>query len=135
MSERAVPWILALALSSCIVPVDFDPVGESSSMQGSWTIAGSAPTDGSCGEIAYVRVRFFRDEDHRDHHALVFACALGGFDTRPERVVAEGAWTVALVAIRADGSVVAQGPFVEVDTRAEGGGHLILPPFDVPGGG
>ncbi|MEZ4338856.1 MAG: hypothetical protein R3B82_19740 [Sandaracinaceae bacterium] len=135
MQARAVPWILAVALSGCIVPVDFDPVGEASSMQGSWTIASATPTAESCGEIAYVRVRFFRDEEHRDHHALVFECSAGGFDTRPERVVAEGAWTVALVAIRADGSVVEQGPLVEIDTRTEGGGHIVLPPFDITGGG
>lgn len=135
MQVRALPWIVALALSGCIVQVDFDPVGEASSMQGSWTIAGAAPTADGCGEIAYVRVRFFRGEEHRDHHALVFECPAGGFDTRPERVVAEGAWTVALVAIRADGSVVEQGPPVEIDTRVEGGGHIVLPPFDVIGGG
>ncbi len=125
----------ALALSGCIVPVGFDPVGDASSMQGSWTVAGASPTVASCGEVAYVRVRFFEGEEHRDHHDLVFECALGGFDTRPERVVAEGAWQVALVAIRADGSVVEQGPTHTVDTRAEGGGHLAIPPFDLRGAG
>lgn len=134
MRTALAPTLVALALSGCIVPVDFDPVGEAASMQGAWTIAGAAPTAASCGEIAYVRVRFFEGEEHRDHAELVFECVAGGFDTRPMRVVAQGAWSVALVAIRADGSVVEQGPILEVDTRAEGGGHLVIPPLDLAGG-
>jgi len=119
----------ALLLGGCIVPVEFDPVGETASMQGEWTIAGAEPTAESCGEIAFVRVRFFEGEDHRDHPDLVFDCAAGGFDTRPARVVAEGTWVVAPVAIRADGSVVAEGPRDVVDTGL--GPHLSVPPFDI----
>jgi len=121
--------VAALMLGGCIVPVEFDPVGETASMQGEWTIDGAAPTPESCGEIAYVRIRFFEGEDHRDHPALVFDCAEGRFDTRPARVVAEGTWVVAPVAIRADGSVVAEGPHDVVDTGL--GPHLSVPPFDV----
>ncbi len=127
--------LLATTLCGCIVNVDFDPVGSAASVQGSWTVEGAPPTAESCAEIAYVRVRFFEDDERRDHAGLVFECAAGGFDTRPERVIAQGLWTVALVAIRADGSVVEMGPMVELDTRVEGGDHLIVPPVDLAGGG
>ena len=127
--------LLATTLSGCIVNVDFDPVGSASSMQGSWTVGGAPPTAASCGEVAFVRVRFFEGEEHRDHAGLVFECEAGGFDTRPDRLVAAGQWTVAPVAIRADGSVVEVGPTTELDTHAEGGGHLVVPPFDLAGGG
>jgi len=127
--------LLALLAAGCIVPVDFDPVGESASMQGSWTVAGAAPSAESCGEIRFVRVRFFQGEEHRDHADLVFECGLGGFDTRPARVVAQGSWTVAVVAIRADGSVVQESPMMIVDTASEGGGHLSLPAMDFTAGG
>lgn len=133
--DRVRPFVLlglpALLLGGCIVPVEFDPVGEVASVQGEWTIGGAAPTAASCGEIAYVRIRFFEGEDHRDHPALVFDCADGSFDTRPRRVVAQGAWTLAPVAIRADGSVVEEGPREVADTGS--GAHLVISPFAIAG--
>lgn len=127
--------LLASLLTGCIVNVAFDPVGSDSSMQGSWTVAGAVPTVESCGEIRFVRVRFFEGDDHRDHSELVFDCAAGAFDTRPGEIIADGVWTVALVGVRADGSVVEAGLTTELDTGAEGGRHLTLPSFDFTGGG
>ena len=118
-------------MQACIVRVDFDPVGPDATMQGGWTVAGAAPTEETCGEIRFVRVRFFvGDGEHRDHPDLVFSCTAGAFDTRPSRVVSAGEWRIGLVAIRADGSVVEEGPTSVLDTSEEEGAHLVLPPFD-----
>jgi hypothetical protein len=72
-----------------------------------------------------VRVRFFDGERTHDHPDLVFPCAAGAFDTRPERVVAHGTWTLALIAIDADGNLLAAGTPETHDT-ADAGGHLVL---------
>jgi len=121
----------------CIVPVSFDPVGAAASMEGSWTIDGAPPSAASCeaAEVSYVRIRFFRDEVHRDHAQLAFDCESGSFDTRPELVVGDGEWVIAPLAIRADGSEVARGELQTFDTRVEGGDHIVVAPFDISGGG
>lgn len=128
--------LVALLFVGCIVPVSFDPVGASASMEGSWTIDGAPPTEASCEavEVRYVRIRFFRDEVHRDHADLAFECADGSFDTRPVLLVGAGEWTIAPLAIRADGSEVARGALQTVDTLAEGGNHIVVDPFDIGGG-
>ncbi|MBX3272250.1 MAG: hypothetical protein KF729_18440 [Sandaracinaceae bacterium] len=120
------------AFGGCIVRVGFDPVGVAASAEGSWTIDGAPPTAASCGEVAYVRVRFFEGGEHRDHAGLVFECARGAFDTRPERVIAEGQWEVALVAIRADGSIVREGVHQTIETSE---GHVELAALDLEGPG
>ncbi len=56
-------------------------------------------------------------------------CTEGGFDTRPQAVVADGQWTMALVAIDADGDAIAMGPTQTVDTLAVVG-HIALTPID-----
>ncbi len=132
-------WLIGvlptIVLAGCIVPVGFDPIGSAASMQGSWTIDGAAPSTESCdaAEVRFVRIRFFEGGAHRDHAGLVFACAVGSFDTRPEFLVGEGEWEIAPIAIRADGSEVAQGARQVTDTRA-GDGHIVVAPFDFPGG-
>jgi len=121
----------AIGVSGCIVEITFDPIGADASVEGSWTINGAAPTAESCAAlgISHVRVRFFDGDRWADHPELVFSCTEGGFDTRPQAVVADGQWTMALVAIDADGDAIAMGPTQTVDTLA-GGGHIALTPID-----
>ena len=124
--------VALVASGGCIVRVGLDPVGAAASAQGSWTVDGAAPTATSCGEIAYVRVRFYDGDEHRDHAGLVFECARGAFDTRPERVIAQGQWEVALVAIRADGSIVHEGARQTIETSE---GHVERAPLALEGPG
>lgn len=131
MQRAALACLLSISLAGCIVSVEFDPVGTAASMEATWTVQGAPATEDSCGEIRFVRIRFFDGDEHRDHPDLVFDCAAGGFDTRPERLVASGAWTVAPIAIRPDGSEVDRGPTVSLDTSIVGGGHLVIEPFDL----
>ncbi|MGE0786233.1 MAG: hypothetical protein AB7S26_11130 [Sandaracinaceae bacterium] len=134
-------WILGLALaqpllaSGCIVTVTFDPIGQDASISGTWTIDGVPPDAASCAAagIDSVRVRFFDGEDdYRDHPDLVFPCADGQFDTRPTLLINGGVWTLALIPIRADGSVVETDPpaLRETFDTVLAGGHIELTPVD-----
>jgi hypothetical protein len=123
--------LATLPLAGCIAEVSFDPVGTAASVEGSWTIDGAPASAEACRAygIDYVRVRFYRDERTADHPHLVFPCAQGSFDTRPDRIVAEGTWTMGLVAIDAEGDAIAVGP-EEMASPAALGGHIALAPVD-----
>lgn len=122
---------LAVGVSGCIVDVIVDPIGQDASIAGSWTVEGAAPTAESCAAlgITNVRVRFSSGTETRLHPDLVFDCAVGQFDTRPQRVVADGTWVVQLVAIDADGVEIAAGPESTFDTLAMNG-HFDIPAVD-----
>ena len=124
--------IVSLLLGGCVAEVGFDPVGDAASVEGAWTLGGVPAGDASCQALgaSYVRVRFFRGEDYRDHSRLVFPCAQGAFDTRPDRRVAEGSWDMALIAIDADGQELATGP-TETHEAAENMGHIVLGAADL----
>ena len=115
--------------SGCVVVVD--PIGSDASVEGQWLINGSTPTAASCAAlgITHVRVRVRDGASVFDPADLVFPCADGGFDTRPGAVLADGVWTLQLVALNADGASgeveVAVGPAETHDTLAEGG-HIRL---------
>jgi hypothetical protein len=121
--------LLVLALGGCIAEVTFDPVGTAASVEGSWTIGGAVASAEACRALGidYVRVRFYRDMRTSDHPHLVFPCERGSFDTSPERIVAEGTWTMALVAIDAEGNPIAVGPRETLSTSS---GHIALAPVD-----
>jgi hypothetical protein len=124
----------ALAVSGCVPGVGLDPVGDDWSIGGSWLLNGEPPTAQSCGAlgVAYVRVRFYDGERTADHPRLVFPCAQGTFDTRPEQVVRVGTWTLALVAIDAEGRAIATAPpqvFEPVDVT----GHIEVSAVDFVG--
>ncbi len=125
---------VAVNASGCIVEVTFDPIGRDASIAGSWTIDGAAPTQASCDAagISRVRVRFFEGSDFRDHPDLVFNCADGAFDTRPNAVVADGIWTMSLIPIDASGAVVVTDPATPRETfdTIVVGGHIDLTPVD-----
>ncbi len=126
--------IAALALSSCVAQVTFDPVGTADTVAGSWTVQGQPASVATCSELGidYVRVRFYRGDHTSDHPALVFPCERGAFDTSPERVVASGTWTMALVAIDADGNTISLGAQETIETAAVGG-HIVLTSVDFDG--
>lgn len=128
--------LLALALAGCIVEVSFDPVGTAASAEGSWSIGGAQASAASCAalEITHVRVRFYDGDRTFDHPRLVFPCEAGGFDTRPDRVVASGTWTMQLLAVNNDvpvgvSNVVASGP-LEVQDTLDARGHIVLSAVD-----
>lgn len=118
-----------VAVSGCVVILD--PIGNDASVEGQWLINGATPTAASCASlgITHVRVRVRDGSRIIDPAALVFDCADGGFDTRPNLVLADGTWTLQLVALNADapsGMVeVSEGPEEIHDTLAEGG-HIVL---------
>ncbi|MFK7987899.1 MAG: hypothetical protein AB8I08_17910 [Sandaracinaceae bacterium] len=124
--DRAV-WIIgfwaALAAGGCIVEVDFDPIGSDASVEGAWTIDGAAPSQASCDAlgISNVRVRFYDGGLTVDPASLVFSCADGSFDTRPSTVLADGRYTMEMLAIDATGTVIAEGGRETFDTLVEGG--------------
>lgn len=129
--------VSGVACGGCIGEVSFDPVGTAASVEGQWTVSGAAPTTESCAalDITHVRVRFF-DEGERtfDHPRLVFPCEQGSFDTRPDRVVASGQWTMQLLAVNAaapvgESNVVASGEQQLADTL-DARGHIVLDPVD-----
>lgn len=124
--DRAV-WIIgfwaALAAGGCIVEVDFDPVGTDASIEGAWTIDGAAPSQANCDAlgISNVRVRFYDGGLTVDPASLVFSCADGAFDTRPSAVLADGRYSMEMLAIDAAGTVIAEGGRQTFDTLVEGG--------------
>jgi len=130
MKRIGLSWVgllAALSVSGCIVEITFDPIGTDATMAGAWTINGAAPTQASCDAlgVSHVRVRFLDGTRGVDHPDLVFPCAQGSFDTRPNAVVADGAWTVALVAVDTNGTAIGTAPQETFDTSVEGG-HIVL---------
>lgn len=130
MRRIGLSWVgllAALSVSGCIVEITFDPIGTDASMAGQWTINGAAPTQASCDAlgVSHVRVRFYDGTRGVDHPGLVFPCAQGSFDTRPDAVVADGVWTAALVAVDASGTAIGTAPQQTFDTLAVGG-HITL---------
>lgn len=128
--------ILTLATTGCVVNVGFDPFGTAQTASGSWTIAGAAPSAASCeaAGVDYVRVRLYDGDGYRDGGELVFGCADGAFDTRPEGVLAGGTWTLGMVAIDADGQPIAMQAALGSDAITADG-HITLPNFDVAAAG
>jgi hypothetical protein len=127
----------SLSAAGCVASVRFDPVGSAATVEGAWLLDGAAPSSESCAarSITHVRVRFFEPDDpevFRDHPDLVFPCEDGSFDTRPQAVLASGAWSSTLLALDANAPlgeelIVAMGPDVESSTTS---GHVVLPPVD-----
>jgi hypothetical protein len=130
---------LPVGVSGCIVEVEaIDPVGTDASVEGSWTLVGAAPTVESCAAngITHVRVRVYDGAEYADPASLVFPCEDGAFDTRPSAVLADGIWTVQLLAVNADAAtgeaVIDSGPMMTFDTVVEGG-HIVIPTADFMG--
>lgn len=122
---------LALGASGCIVDIVFDPVGADASVEGAWLINGETPTAANCGAlgISRVRVRFYDGSRTFDHPDLVFPCEQGSFDTSPRAVLADGVWTMEMLAIDASGAVIARGRQETFDTLVEGG-HIVMTTMD-----
>ncbi len=126
----ALTGVLSLG-SACIINATFDPIGTDRRAEGRWLVNGAAPTQESCAAagIDFVRVRFFDVSRTADHPRLVFPCAQGSFDTRPDGVIAAEAWNIALVAIDAEGNAVVTAPPERVEP-VDVSGHLVLTPAD-----
>lgn len=111
----------------------FDPRGNDASVSGSWTIEGAAPTAASCDTLGIDRVRLVFLNGTTPYLDTTFeaACEAGGFDTRPERVLRAGDYTVRFEAVR-DGEVVGQGAMTMVTATV--GGHVTVAPADFTSG-
>ncbi len=140
-AARFLALSIALASTGCVRISDFEPVGGTAAIAGSWTIDGAAPTEESCKDLVRsydgsenppvprVRATFVDNGRAVPHGALVFDCAAGSFDTMESLVVAEGIWNIRLEAIDSVGHVVAFGPETMQDAAA---GRIDLPPTDFP---
>lgn len=107
-------------------PTAFDPTGTDASVEAHWTVERTAPTAASCAALGIDRVRiaFFDGGTAREYTSLTANCAAGAFDTRPERVIRAGSWTVQFQAVDRSGVVLGSGAMVTVNVAA--GGHLSL---------
>lgn len=116
----------------------FDPLGSDASVSASWTIERMPPTAGNCAALGIDRVRiaFFDGGSAREYTALSAACAGGSFDTRPERVLRAGTYTVQFQAVDRSGAVLGAGAMTTI--TATPGGHVSLydgAPVDFSSGG
>ncbi len=105
----------------------FDPTGTDASVEAHWTVNGATPTVSSCSSLGIDRVRiaFFDDVGAvYEYTALTANCEDGSFDTRPNRVIAAGDWTVQFQAVDTAGNVLGAGAMADVTVAA--GGHLSL---------
>ena len=111
----------------------FDPRGDDASVSGSWTLEGAAPTAASCSALGIDRVRLVFLNGATPYLDTTFeaACEAGGFDTRPERVLRAGNYTVRFEAVR-DGEIVGQGAMTMVTATV--GGHVTIAPADFTSG-
>ncbi len=128
--RAAIAIVVVMLASACEPTGHLDPRGTSASVSASWLVNGQAADEASCAAatITHVRVRFFDGDVAIDHAGLVFGCAGGAFDTRPERILAGGSWTAALLALNAnaalgESTVVADGPQGIYDASS---GHVDL---------
>lgn len=116
----------------------FDPIGTDASVEAHWTIERMPPTAGNCAALGIDRVRiaFFDGGTAREYTALSAACAGGSFDTRPNRVLRAGTYTVQFQAVSASGMVLGAGAMTTITATA--GGHVSLysgDPVDFSAGG
>lgn len=124
-------WVgVACVGTACVEVADFDPVGSTAAVRGSWQIDGQCPTQALCDCFGAARVKVVfidREPEARRgtgepaaervvaHTGLRFACAAddcanqeaAAFETSG-RVVARGNWTVALEAATGDDRRVAR---------------------------
>lgn len=104
----------------------FDPTGTDASVEAHWTVQGTTPTVSSCSALGIDRVRiaFFDGGTAYEYTALTANCEDGAFDTRPDRVIRAGTWTVQFQAVDSGGNVLGSGAMATVTVAA--GGHLSL---------
>lgn len=109
----------------------FNPMGTDFSVDGMWTLNGTAPTTTTCNSagIANVRMVFFDGTVMHDYAQLTFPCADGGFDTRPDKIFAYGDYTTRWQALSSSGTVIAEGPMTPL-VVASPIGHTTLQPVN-----
>lgn len=109
----------------------FNPMGADFSVDGMWTLNGTAPTTPTCNTagIANVRMVFFDGTVMHDYAQLTFPCADGGFDSRPDKIFAYGNYTTRWQALSSSGAVIAEGPMTPL-VVASPIGHTTLQPVN-----
>ncbi|MBK8172151.1 MAG: hypothetical protein IPK60_17650 [Sandaracinaceae bacterium] len=103
---------VTLAAVNFVVTPTFNPLGSDFSVDGMWQINGTAPTTPLCASAGIATVRMvFYDAAMTMHsfEGFTFACADGGFDSRPTPVLAYGSYTTRWQALDGTGTVIAQG--------------------------
>lgn len=107
----------------------FDPRGSDASMQGSWVIRGQEATSSSCGNMGIADVQLlFKSADGNSERVLpnfTWPCPDGGFDTRPEPVLAAGTYQVEWIALDDSGGEVYH--LMSQTIEASEGGHVVVP--------
>jgi hypothetical protein len=136
LPARFAPFLLALlGAAGCrweVIVVD--PIGDDSTVSGSWTIDGAPASPATCNAIALDQVRLaVLDSAGRENYSplLIAPCADGLIDTRPTPVLTEGNYTVRWQGLRG-GAVVATGSSHLVTARF--GGHVLVPAVDFVSG-
>lgn len=103
---------VTLAPVNFVITPTFSPLGTDFSVDGMWTINGAAPTTSSCNAAGIATVRFvFYDASMTlyNYTDFTFACADGGFDSRPNKILAWGNYTTRWQALNGSGTVVGEG--------------------------
>jgi len=102
--------------------------GDDSSVAGTWTVQGAAPTAASCADVGIdtVRLAVYCGPDAHYVDRLEGPCAAGALDTRTA-VLAAGTYDVAWEGLHA-GAVVAHGEHHTLVTTQ--GGHAVVPVVD-----
>ncbi len=123
-----------LVLASCIIEIDFSPLGNDVSASGAWTIDGAVADATSCANagIETVEVVFYDGGvEYRFPSTFSFPCSDGSFDTRPDLVLDRERFSTQWRAYNADGDEVARGESLLIDTGVLAfGGHAILASAD-----
>lgn len=121
-------------------PPVFDPIGTDASVEAHWTVNGVAPTFSSCSALGIDRVRiaFFApgESTPREYTSLTANCEDGAFDTRPERVLRAGTYSLQFQAVNTAGDIIGSGAMATYTVAA--GGHLSIyegAPVNFSGGG
>jgi hypothetical protein len=128
----------SLLTTGCITvtdgtPTPTTPFGSDVSLDGLWDVNGAEPTAQSCGDIATVRVVVCWDAAATEcftTQSLTFACANGGFDTRPTRVLAAGAYYSLWEALDSAGNVLQETNPLPLVVTSVGHATLATPDFD-----
>lgn len=128
----------SLLTTGCITvtdgtPTPTTPFGSDVSLDGLWDVNGAEPTAQSCGDIATVRVVVCWDAAATEcftTQSLTFACANGGFDTRPTRVLAAGAYYSLWEALDSSGNVLQETNPLPLVVTSVGHATLATPDFD-----
>ncbi len=133
--NRLIIGALAAALATaagCTLTIAFDPRGVDVSLDGQWLINGGTADATSCAAAGIDRVQlvFYDGSVAYEFSDFNFACAAGGFDTRPGGALDHGRYQTAWIAYAADGTNVAESDPIPLDVSSFSVDHATLATVD-----